>query len=83
MSGAPCAPSREGSSVAYRMRRRANASLATAKKIAKACRDYAAGKGFAGSIFILDNAGEYIHMERGDGQVFAIAMDDIPRATDR
>ncbi|MEQ1947013.1 MAG: heme-binding protein [Bryobacteraceae bacterium] len=45
-------------------------SLATAKKIAKVCRDFAAAKGFSTSIFILDTAGEYIHMERMDGQVF-------------
>jgi len=45
-------------------------SLATAKKIAKTCRDMAAGEGTARSIFILDMAGEFVHAERMDGQVF-------------
>ena len=46
-------------------------SLATAKKIAKACRDWATaqGPGQSRSIYILDNAGEFVHMERMDGQV--------------
>jgi glc operon protein GlcG len=45
-------------------------SLAAAKKIARACRDYAASKGGSASIYILDNAGEFVHMERMDGQVY-------------
>ena len=45
-------------------------SLATAKKIAKTCRDMAAAQGQARSIYILDNAGEFVHMERMDGQVY-------------
>lgn len=45
-------------------------SLATAHKMARACREYAASKGGTASIYILDNAGEFIHMERMDGQVF-------------
>ena len=45
-------------------------SLATAKKIARACRDWAASKGGTMSLYILDNAGEFVHMERMDGQVF-------------
>jgi uncharacterized protein GlcG (DUF336 family) len=45
-------------------------SLATAKKIARVCRDWAAARGGAASIYILDNAGEFVHMERGDGQIF-------------
>jgi uncharacterized protein GlcG (DUF336 family) len=45
-------------------------SLAAAKKIAKVCRDWAASKGGAMSMYILDNAGEFVHMERGDGQIF-------------
>jgi glc operon protein GlcG len=45
-------------------------SLAAAKKIAKSCRDYAASKGGSASIYILDNAGEFVHMERMDGQVY-------------
>jgi len=44
-------------------------SLAAAKKIARTCRDYAAGKGGAMSAYIIDNAGEFVHMERMDGQV--------------
>jgi len=45
-------------------------SLAAAKKIAKACRDFAAAKNGSMSLYILDNAGEFVHMERMDGQVF-------------
>ena len=45
-------------------------SLAAAKKIAKVCRDFAAAKGGSMSLYILDNAGEFVHMERMDGQVF-------------
>jgi glc operon protein GlcG len=45
-------------------------SLATAKKIARACRDWAASKGGTMSLYIIDNAGEFVHMERMDGQVY-------------
>jgi glc operon protein GlcG len=45
-------------------------SLAAAKKIARVCRDWAASKGGTASIYILDNAGEFVHMERMDGQIF-------------
>jgi glc operon protein GlcG len=45
-------------------------SLAAAKKIARVCRDWAASKGGAMSMYILDNAGEFVHVERGDGQIF-------------
>jgi uncharacterized protein GlcG (DUF336 family) len=46
-------------------------SLAAAKTIAKTCRDIAAAQpGQSRSIYILDNAGEFVHMERMDGQVF-------------
>jgi glc operon protein GlcG len=45
-------------------------SLATAKKVARACRDWAASKGGTMSLYIIDNAGEFVHMERMDGQVF-------------
>jgi len=45
-------------------------SLAAAKKIAKVCRDFAAAKGGSMSLYILDTAGEFVHMERMDGQVF-------------
>jgi uncharacterized protein GlcG (DUF336 family) len=45
-------------------------SLAAAKQIAKVCRDFAAGKNGSMSLYILDNFGEFVHMERMDGQVF-------------
>jgi glc operon protein GlcG len=45
-------------------------SLSAAKKIAKVCRDFAAAKGGSMSLYIIDNAGEFVHMERMDGQVF-------------
>jgi glc operon protein GlcG len=45
-------------------------SLAAAKKIARSCRDWAASKGGTMSLYIIDNAGELVHMERMDGQVF-------------
>jgi uncharacterized protein GlcG (DUF336 family) len=44
-------------------------SLAAAKKIARACRDWAASKSATMSLYVLDNAGEFVHMERMDGQV--------------
>jgi uncharacterized protein GlcG (DUF336 family) len=44
-------------------------SLATAKKIARGCRDWAASNGGTVSIYVLDNAGEFVHMERMDGQI--------------
>lgn len=44
-------------------------SLAAAKKIARACRDWAASKGGAMSMYVIDNAGEFVHMERMDGAV--------------
>jgi glc operon protein GlcG len=45
-------------------------SLATAKKVARACREWAASKGGTMSLYIIDNAGEFVHMERMDGQVY-------------
>jgi uncharacterized protein GlcG (DUF336 family) len=44
-------------------------SLAAAKKIASACREWAAAKGDTMSLYVLDNAGEFVHMERMDGQI--------------
>ena len=44
-------------------------SLAAAKKIARTCRDWAASKGSAMSMYIVDNAGEFVHMERMDGAI--------------
>jgi uncharacterized protein GlcG (DUF336 family) len=43
-------------------------SLEAAKKIARGCRDWAASKGGAMSIYVLDSAGELVHIERMDGQ---------------
>ena len=45
-------------------------SLAAAKKIARVCRDWAAAKGGGMSLYIINTAGEFVHMERMDGQVF-------------
>jgi glc operon protein GlcG len=45
-------------------------SLVAAKKIARVCRDWAASKGGTMSLYIVDNAGEFVHMERMDGQVY-------------
>ncbi len=45
-------------------------SLAAAKKIARVCRDWAAAKGGSMSLYIIDTAGEFVHVERMDGQVF-------------
>lgn len=45
-------------------------SLASAKKIARVCRDWAVSKGGTMSLYIIDNAGEFVHMERMDGQVY-------------
>ena len=45
-------------------------SLAAAKKIARVCRDWAAAKGGSMSLYIINTAGEFVHMERMDGQVF-------------
>jgi glc operon protein GlcG len=44
-------------------------SLAAAKKVARVCREWAASKGGAMSLYIIDNAGEFVHMERMDGQI--------------
>src|SRR6202521_3667103 len=45
-------------------------SLASAKKIARVCRDWAASKGGTMSLYVIDNAGEFVHVERMDGQIF-------------
>jgi uncharacterized protein GlcG (DUF336 family) len=45
-------------------------SLAAAKKIARVCRDWAASRGGSMSMYIINTAGEFVHMERMDGQVF-------------
>jgi uncharacterized protein GlcG (DUF336 family) len=41
-----------------------------ARKIARVCRDWAAARNGAASIYLINTAGEHIHIERGDGQVF-------------
>ncbi len=45
-------------------------SLAAARRVARVCRDFAASRGGGMSLYIIDNAGEIVHMERMDGQVF-------------
>jgi glc operon protein GlcG len=45
-------------------------SLTAAKKVARVCRDWAASKGGSMSLYIIDTAGELVHVERMDGQVF-------------
>ncbi|MBI4885908.1 MAG: heme-binding protein [Acidobacteria bacterium] len=45
-------------------------SLSAAKRIARVCRDFATSKGGGMSLYIIDNAGEFVHMERVDGQAF-------------
>ncbi len=45
-------------------------SLAAARKIARVCRDWAASKGGTMSLYIIDDEGELVHMERMDGQVY-------------
>jgi glc operon protein GlcG len=44
-------------------------SLAAAKKIARTCRDWAASKGGTMGLYIIDNAGEFVHIERMDGVI--------------
>jgi glc operon protein GlcG len=44
-------------------------SLAAAKKVARACREWVASKGGGMSLYIIDDAGEFVHIERMDGQV--------------
>jgi uncharacterized protein GlcG (DUF336 family) len=45
-------------------------SLTAARKVARVCRDWAASKGGGMSLYIIDTAGELVHVERMDGQVF-------------
>ena len=45
-------------------------SLAAAKQVARACRDWAASRNGTASIYILSSAGEIVHMERMDGQAY-------------
>lgn len=39
-----------------------------ARRVAMTCREWAAERDGTGSVFILDTAGNFVHMERGDGQ---------------
>ena len=41
-----------------------------ARKIARTCRDWAAARNGTASIYIINTAGEFVHQERGDGQVY-------------
>ena len=41
-----------------------------AKKIARTCRAWAAERNGAASIYIINTAGEFVHQERGDGQMY-------------
>jgi uncharacterized protein GlcG (DUF336 family) len=45
-------------------------SSAAAKKVAQACRDFAAANGGAVSIYVMDTHGTLVHQERGDGQIY-------------
>lgn len=45
-------------------------SLAAAKKVARVCRDWAASRGGSMSLYIINTAGEFVHVERMDGQVY-------------
>jgi glc operon protein GlcG len=45
-------------------------SLASAKKIARVCRDWAAAKGGSMSLYIINTTEEFVHMERMDGQAY-------------
>jgi glc operon protein GlcG len=45
-------------------------SLAAAKKVARVCRDWAAAKNGSMSLYIINTAGEFVHLERMDGQIF-------------
>jgi uncharacterized protein GlcG (DUF336 family) len=45
-------------------------SLSAAKRVAKACRDFAAAHNGSASIYVIDVRGNLVHAERGDGQVY-------------
>ena len=44
-------------------------SLAAAKKLARACRDWMAARDGTMAVYVIDKSGELVHMERMDGQV--------------
>ena len=41
-----------------------------ARRVAMVCREWAAERDGTMSLFILDNAGNFVHAERGDGQIY-------------
>jgi uncharacterized protein GlcG (DUF336 family) len=41
-----------------------------ARRVARTCRDWAAARNGTASIYIINTAGEHVHIERGDGQIF-------------
>ena len=45
-------------------------SSESAKKIARTCRAWVAGRGGSVSIYIIDTHGTFVHQERGDGQIY-------------
>jgi glc operon protein GlcG len=55
-------------------------SLAAAKKLASGCRQFAASNGTTMSLYVLDNAGEMVHMERMDGELPADARTALLKA---
>ena len=55
-------------------------SLAAAKAIAKGCRDWAESKGGGMAMYVLDNAGEIVHMERTDGETINSIRSAINKA---
>lgn len=44
-------------------------SLAAAKSVARGCREFAASRASTMSLYVLDNAGQMVHMERMDGEL--------------
>jgi len=55
-------------------------SLAAAKKIGLACRNWAASKGASMSLYVIDDAGELVHMEGMDGQIGSDARTALLKA---
>jgi uncharacterized protein GlcG (DUF336 family) len=45
-------------------------SADAARRVANTCRQWAAERGGTASLFILDMAGNFVHAERGDGQIY-------------
>jgi len=55
-------------------------SLAAAKNVARGCREFASNNGSTMSLYVLDNAGEMVHMERMDGELPANARTALLKA---